>query len=74
MYAEGPPDALKESWKAPSPSATTSALVYLTNLYQRMADANDIAMYNEREVKATMAQPYELKDKSKEFSIGELAA
>ena len=65
-------DIFKESLEAPPPSAPTSALAYLTDRYQRMTDVKDIAMYIERKAKATLAQLYALKAKSREFSIGDL--
>lgn len=60
-------DILKESWVAPPPSELTSALAYLTDLYQRITDAMDIAMDIEKKAKVTMARSYEAK--SREFSI-----
>lgn len=60
---------LKESWEALSPLSPTSALSYLTDLIQGQM-VRTLQWRLRRNV--TMARSYDLKAKTREFSIGDL--
>ena len=65
-------DVLKESWEDRPPTSPTSALTYLTQMYEKMRSAKHIAMITEKAAKHEMATAYNKKTREREFMIGDL--
>ena len=65
-------DLLKESWKNRPPTSPTSALTYLTQIYDKMRSAKHIAMMTEKAAKHEMSTAYNKKAREREFTIGDL--
>ena len=65
-------DGLKESWEDRPPSSPTSALTYLTQMYDKMRSVKHIATMTEKAAKHEMSTAYNKKAREGEFTIGDL--